>query len=344
MTKNRIYILAVWVMSLLTGCEDIFVRQIDFQGETEPEMLVLTGDFQVDAVPLVMVAHSFFFDRTDKYAKDWITDAEVSLSINNRRYALTHRDNGVYANSSIPPLQPLDTLEIVATHPLYATATAKQVMPAQVHSAVVSYELLPTNQMTVQIYLDAYHGNADDVIGIKANAMLRGIFTHSYGNGRPDRTDTLHIKLNTIYSNDIVFAEAENASIEGYYGAYSDQYLYFPASALKEPKRLQVLLDNYQLRWEREYDTVEPVRLEVEVIACTFSEYRFVQSTRNRYYTKYLPAPSNMPEQEENIMQEIMDAIQESLGEQEPVQVYTNVEGGLGHISGWSSDIHSFDF
>ena len=342
MTKNRIYILAVCVMSLLTGCEDIFVRQIDFQGETEPEMLVLTGDFQVDAVPLVMVAHSFFFDRTDKYAKDWITDAEVSLSINNRRYALTHRDNGVYANSSIPPLQPLDTLEIVATHPNYATATAKQVMPAQVHSAVVSYELLPTNQMTVQLDLEPYQGNDDDVIGIRAYAVLHGIWTRSYGN--QTRTDTAIIRLNTIYSNDIAFAEAENASIEGYYGAYSDQYLYFPASALKEPKHLQLLIDSYQLRWSRTYDTVEPVRLEVEVIACTFSEYRFVQSTRNRYYTKYLPAPSNMPEQEENIMQEIMDAIQESLGEQEPMQVYTNVEGGLGHISGWSSDIHSFDF
>ena len=329
-------------MSLLTGCEDMFVHQIDFQGETEPEMLVITGDLQLNAIPLVMVSHSFFFDRTDKYDKDWITNAEVSLSVNHRRYSLTHRDNGVYVNSSIPALQPFDTIEIIATHPNYATATARQVMPAQIHSAVTSYELLPTNQMTVQIDLDAYHGNEDDVIAIRANAILYGIWTRSYGN--QTRTDTATIRLNTIYSNDIVFAEAENASVEGYYGAYSDNYLFFPASALKEPKRLQLLIDSYHLRWGRNYDTVEPAHMEVEVMACTYSEYRFVQSTRSRYYTKYLPAPSNMPEQEENFMQEIMDAIQESLGDQEPVQVYTNVEGGLGHISGWSSNIHSFDF
>ena len=344
MRKNLPYIVTALVMTVLTGCEDMFYRRIDFNGETEPEMLVLTGDFRLDERPLVVVSHSFFFDRTDKKDQDWITDAEVSLGINGQRYALGYSGNGVYTNTAIPVLLPLDTLEIVATHPNYATATARQVMPAQIHSAVASYELLPTNQMSVQIDLDAYHGNADDVIGIKANAMLRGIFTHSYGNGRPDRTDTLHIKLNTIYSNDIVFAEAENASVEGYYGARNEYYLYFPASELKEPKRLQVLLDNYQLRWEREYDTIAPEHLEVEVTACTWSEYRFAVSTRGRYYTKYMPAPSNMPEQEENFMEEIMDAIQETLGDQEPVQVYTNVEGGLGHVSGWSSDVHSFDF
>ena len=343
MTKNRIYILILWAMSLLTGCESMFVHQIDFEGETEPEMLVLTSDFRLNEQPMVMVSHSFFFDRTDKNAKAWITDAEVSLSINGQRYAMPHRNEGVYTNTDIPVLQPHDTIEIVATHPDYATATARQIMPGQIHSTVSSYELLPTNQMTVQIDLDAYSGNADDVIGIKANGILRATWTRTYSDGRPDRTDTTHIPLNVIYSNDVVFADAENASVEGYYGASNDYYLYFPASELKEPRRIQLLVDNYQLRWEHTY-TIEPEHLEVEVMACTYSEYRFVVSTRSRYYTKYLPAPSNVPEQEENIMEEIMNAIQETLGEQEPVQVYTNVNGGLGHVSGWSSDVHSFDF
>lgn len=344
MRKSLLHIAAVLVLSVLTGCDDMFYRQIDFNGETEPEMLVLTGDFRLNSIPVVMVSHSFFFDRTDKKDKDWIEDAEVSLSINGKHYALRYREGGIYTNTDMPVLQPLDTVEIVATHPNYATATARQVMPAQIHSTVSSYEMLPTRQMTVQIDLDAYQGNADDVIGIRANGLLRATFTRSYGNSRPDRTDTLHIKLNTVYSNNVVFAEAENASVEGYYGAPENNYLYFPASELKEPRRIQLLLDNYQLRWERPYNTIEPERLEVEVMACTWSEYRFVQSTRSRYYLKYLPSPSNMPEQEENFMEEIMDAIQETLGDQEPVQVYTNVEGGLGHIAGWSGDFHSFDF
>ena len=89
---------------------------------------------------------------------------------------------------------------------------------------------------------------------------------------------------------------------------------------------------------------MEITSLTIEVIACTDSEYQFVQSTRSRYYSKYMYPPSGLPQQEENIMEEIMDAIQETLGDQEPAHVYTNVEGGLGHISGISyQTVISFD-
>ena len=55
----------------------MFIREIDFEGETEPEMLVLTSTLEVGQTPEIQVSHSFFFNRTDKRPDDWITDAQL---------------------------------------------------------------------------------------------------------------------------------------------------------------------------------------------------------------------------------------------------------------------------
>ena len=340
MRKTLIYI-ALFFCTILAGCEEMFYRQIDFNGETEPERLVVTGNLLVGLPPHIHVSHSFFFDRTDKNPLDWITDAQVSLSLNGQTYTLTYQpEDCTYANLSMPALQPFDTVEIVATHPKYATATVRQIMPSQIRSTVASYELLPTHQIAFRVDLDAYRGNPDDVIGIRANGALRITETRSYGG--EEWPDTTYTYLNTIYSNDIVFAEAENASTDGYFGAGS--FLYFPASALRKPKSILLFVDDTWLRgtWLNHAD-VEAEMLEVTVISCTYSGYRFDQSTRSSYYMKSLPTPSHLPENT-NIMEEIAVAIQSALGDQEPVQVYTNVDGGLGHIAAYSSDYHLIEF
>ena len=59
---------------------------------------------------------------------------------------------------------------------------------------------------------------------------------------------------------------------------------------------------------------------------------------------KALPTPSHLPQQDMNIMEEIAVAIQSMLGDQEPVQVYSNVEGGLGHVAAYSRDYHLIEF
>lgn len=79
-------------------------------------------------------------------------------------------------------------------------------------------------------------------------------------------------------------------------------------------------------------------------MAYTQAVYRFDQSQRDAYEAKYLPAPSGLPTQDENVMQEIMDEIQAMLGEQEPRLVYSNVDGGLGIVAGCSSSVCSYVF
>ena len=254
MQKKTTYCFLLIALMVMTGCEDMFFREIDFERDTEPEMLVLTGNFMVNQVPQVQVSHSFFLDRTDKRADDWVTDAEVSLSVNGTAYTLSY-DSVIeaYTNPTLPRLQALDTIEVTAIHPSYATAIARQVMPAQINSTVVSYEIRPNHCVAFQLDLDTYEGNADDVIAIRAQAEVEVKQTRSYGNGET-WTTTQTLQYKTLFSTDILFSEAENLSTEGYYGVNDYNYLYFPSSALNKPRRVSLFLDHYWFGMD-EYDS-----------------------------------------------------------------------------------------
>lgn len=317
----------------------MFYREMDFEGETEPEMLVVTGNWFINTVPTVLVSHSFFFDRTDKNQNDWVRDAQVCMRVNGQPYDLSYQ-NDIYADYSMPPLRTGDTVEITASHPKYETVTARQVMPGQIRCTVSKTEVLPTEQILFQLDLDAYEGNEDDVIGILADGVIERYWVTTSGASEQYPPEVLQLK--DLYSNDIVFAAAENASTQGYFGATSG-YLYFPASELKEPRSIQLLVDNNQaIRNPSKYE-FRAKQLTVEARAFTYSAYRFDVSMRSSYYDDALPPPSHLPYQE-NIMEQIMVAIQSMLGDQEPKQVYSNVENGLGHVEACSMDIHTIDF
>ena len=156
---------------------------------------------------------------------------------------MSWQNNGTYANYSMPILRAGDTVEITASHPDYQAVSAQLTMPGQVRCTVSKTEVLPTEQILFQLDLDAYEGNEDDVIGILADGVIERYWATTSGTSEQYPPEILQLK--DLYSNDIVFAEAENASTQGYFGA-SSGYLYFPASELKEPRSIQLLLDNYQ--------------------------------------------------------------------------------------------------
>jgi len=342
MRKRQLYGL-IWVLTILTvltGCEDMFYREVDFQGETVPEMLVVNGEWFLNQQPTALVSHSYFVNRTDKREDDWIRDAQVCMRVNGQPYDMSWQDNCTYANYSLPQLRAGDTVEITASHPDYQAVSARQVMPGQIRCTVSKTEVLPTEQILFQLDLDAYEGNEDDVIGILANGVIERYWVTTSGASEQYPPEVLQLK--DLYSNDIVFAGAENASTQGYFGATSG-YLYFPASELKEPRSIQLLVDNnHAVRNPSKYE-FRAKQLTVEARAFTYSAYRFDVSMRSSYYDDALPPPSHLPYQE-NFMEEIMVAIQSMLGDQEPVQVYSNVEDGLGHVAAFSIDSHTIDF
>lgn len=305
----------------------MFIHELDFQGETEPEMLVLLGKESSDYMPVLKVTHSYFFDRKDKsYRDNYIPDAAVTMRLNGKDHSMEHTSGGDYQCKESLWLQPLDTVEFVVTHPNYETASARQVLPGLVHSTLASYELQSNYWAVFDLDFDAYQGNADDVIGIKAFAKLKA--TQKW----TQRVDTLDSEY--TYSNDIVFAEAQNLSAEGYYGAKTE-LLYFPASALEHPKRIRCFADrNWTQDMKDQYKNVELLYLQVDVHSCSHDAYLYNKTLYNYRYSFTLPAPSGLPKKDGTIMDEIMESLSEMLGEQEPRQVYTNVDGGLGCVTG----------
>ena len=335
MSKKTIYLL---VCLALVSCEEMFVRQVDFKRDGEPEKMVLSGTFTVGQTPRVKVSHSYYFDRKDKSEKDSrVTDAELSMRINGQAYALSYTGDGVYKSASYPVLQAHDTVEVFATHAAYPAASTRIILPGQVKSALTQYALQPNYWLTFTLDLDAYSGNADDWIGIAAAGRLTGV--------RYDTRQQIYVtdtvRFDRLYSTDMVFSLAANPEVVGYYGTDSQHFLYFPSSALSEPRKIALFVDTYRAQdIQNRYSDIHVLDLTVHVISCTNGMYQFVQSTTNSYYAKYMYPPSGVPSPQENIMEEVMDAIQEALGEQEPLPVYSNVEGGLGHLAGMSNSYH----
>ena len=321
------YILLSVVLTVMTGCKEMFIHELDFQRETDPEMLVLLGKESSDYMPILNVTHSYYFDRKDKSYKDnYISDAAVTMRLNGKDYSLEHTSSGKYQCQELLLLQPMDTVEFTVTHPNYAKATARQVLPGIVQSSLASYELQSNYWAVFDLDFEPYQGNADDMIGIKAYAQV--VATHLW----TQRIDTL--KLEYTYSNDIIFAEAQNQSAEGYYGAKTE-LLYFPASALQQAKRIRCFADrNWTPEPKNMYENVKLIYLQVDVHSCSYDAYLYNKSLYSYRYSFTLPAPSGLPQRDGTIMDEIMDAMAEMLGEQEPRQVYTNVEGGLGCVTG----------
>lgn len=322
------YILLSVVLTLMTGCnEEIFIRELDFQGETEPEMLVLKGTEWGNSFPMLVVNHSFFFDSKDKSPKnDYVMDAVVTMRLNGKDYSMNHLAVGQYRCKDSLRLHPLDTVEFTVTHPKYSTATARQIMPGIVHSTLASYELQSNYWAVVDLDFDAYQGNADDMIGIRVYGRVEATQRIT------QRKDTL--SLDYTYSNDIVFAQAQNLSVEGYYGTLQE-VLYFPASALQQPRNIRCFADRYWTqKTKNQYKNVRLISMQVDVYSYSHDAYTYNKSMYNYLYNGSLPAPSGLPQKENTIMDDIMDELEEVLGEQEPRQVYTNVNGGLGCVTG----------
>lgn len=325
------YIFLIAILWSFSSCEEMFVHEIQFENEIEPEMLVLEG--KLGLWPYIKVSHSSFISGQKRSSEKndtvkYVEDAEVTMRHKGTTYPLEHYKSGVYKLPSRLFFNPLDTVEIIASHPRYATVTARQVMPDKVNSDLLLYELQPNHHVLFKIGFDKYAGNADDIIGVRARSVLGAT------SKRTHRRETMGSSY--LYSNDIVFAGAENLEAGGYYGTYYG-YLYFPSSVLKEPKTIEFFVDCGKLRRvidEHEND-IQIAELMVEIYSFTRDAYIYEKSVEKYDATNYtIEAPSGFPQEEGNFMDDIVDGLKEVLGEQEPRSVYSNVEGGLGCVGG----------
>lgn len=323
----------LFLLLCLTGCKEMFYREVDFSIEGEQKMLVLETENIVGRSPNILLHHTFLFGEGTN-TRSAVLDAEVSMRINGGewmalyRYGVSPAYNMLADSTRAPEIQALDTVEIRISHPEYAPITARQIMPNTIQAEMTGCEMMTNGWVSVTLRLEAYSGNADDMIAIQLDSGTVQITDQRYG-------QILNRAFEAIYSTDPVFGEALNMQAAGYYGAYRKKELFLPASALKQPIEVHLIADCMRGINKELYRDCTIRDLVLSVRACTYDYYLLEQFAR-AYKNQTLLEPSGVPSQEGNIMEEILQAVSETLGQQERVAVYTNVEGGLGYLTGYS--------
>jgi hypothetical protein len=191
--------------------------------------------------------------------------------------------------------------------------------------------------IALDIELDPYHGNPDDMIGI--GILIGSALMANKSDTADKQTEILNLEY--LYSTSADFAQAQNLQSEGYYAGSHEEFLFLPASALQDTLRLSLFADGWQLNNKREYinrNNYYPVGVQdltLEVRAYTHDSYLYEVFRRNSTGVQ-LPPPSGVPTQDGNIIQEILEEIASALGGQEMIPPFTNVEGGLGCFRAYS--------
>lgn len=339
------------LLLLLSSCEEMFYRTVDFSLEGEKEVLVLHGAYEVGSPLAVSLAHSVLANKavSGNGNGTGVTDAEVLVRANSGEWHRLYNTNEseIYnmadslASAPAPTIafHPYDTLEMQIVHPDYPAATIRQVLPAMVNARILNSFPMQEGWIAVMIEIDPYHGNPDDLIGIgleSGTAMMVN---------KQDNSDTRTLDLEYIYTTATDFAHAQNLQSEGYYAGSKNEFLFLPASVLQDTLRLALFADgqrwndNYYNQQKREnYTPAGVTDLSLEMRAYTCDSYLYEVFRRN-VKEVHLPAPYGVPTANGNIVQEILDEIASALGGQEMIPPFTNVEGGLGCFRAYSSTI-----
>lgn len=300
---------------------------------------------------------------TARRHKMYLSDARVQMRINNGEWFATTYDNKTHLYTAPQTLSPGDQVEITVSHPDYGTASAQQVVPQPVtvnaiHTTDLYPEITSDGWAQFAIDLDTYTGDPDNLIGIR---LLNAAFTcrttkrvwhteevyNEYHNNYAPRTvyDTITITdtvpLTLIYSQgemwDLPFNYASYK--EKYYGTYAPKYMYFHASELQQPKQIYLLADQAIEDNVLSRDSLQLQHLSISIDVFS-ADYNLYMTSVYAGYSLGIKLPTGVSYDNEwdedgngwyneNYMEDILKELY-YLGDQEDVQIYTNITGGLG--------------
>lgn len=328
----------------LSGCRDMFYREVDFTVEGEQKRMVLNSLCSVGAESswfvLVIYRSMLATESRSEQGQAGVTDAHVSARINSGEWhtICNYENNPTYhlldsvtSHNSGLPLEPLDTIEITVTHASYPTAHVRQVLPGTVSGRILYTDIMKEGWASVVLEIDPYQGNADDVIGIRLHG---GSIMLANKNTSATPMDVQYLDLCYLYATNAVFSELENIRIGGYYGSTGTHCLFLPASALQEKVQITLFADG---KWNdkgskrEEYFPVGISDLSLEVSAYTHDSYLYEQFTRQIQGVSIAP-PYGTPVNNGDMMQQMLEGIAAMLGGQEMIPPFTNVEGGFGCV------------
>ena len=324
------------------------------------------GKVQLDTV---WYERTYSDGTTDRYyrmehPRAFLSDASVRMRFNDGEWhtAAYDTDSKQYLVADYT-LSVGDRIELEVNHADLGTATATQTVPLPVTiSAVHTTDLYPeiTENGWVQFALDIapYTGASDAFVGIR---LRSGAFTclttkevrsketgydQQYGGTSANVTyDTVTVldtvPLTFLYGTGEMWSNTLNtrAQVGKYYGVMSPNYLYLPVTQLAQPRRIALFADqDWNFRILRQ-DSMRLLNLsiDVDVFSYDYCLYRALAETPGLYDDGLVKAPTGedsgggYDNDYDYYVDEILSGIT-SLGSQEGIQTYTNINGGIGHL------------
>lgn len=260
-----------------------------------------------------------------------------------------------------------DRIGLEVEHTALGKATAVQTVPPApairaIHTTDLYPEITPNGWVQFTIDFVDYAGDTDDIIGIR---LRQGAFACrttrevSYEREESDAqsgtytrivydtvTTSDTIPLTFLYGEGEVWNMALNHRSRGckYYGAMTPCYLYLTATQLRQNSRIALFADQ-----DRDYrvlrqDSLCLLHLSLEVAAFSRDYYRY-RATAGDAWSEYNHGAAKFPtgveydERYDYTSNDFEDIISEigSLGHQEGIQIYSNIEGGIGHFSTYTA-------
>ena len=368
------------ILTACDSDNNFFYHPVTFRGEATEEQLVLTGILHADEQPRLYVNSSRFFQDTVPmdsmfHEGGWngyylyyhnprfLPDAQVEMQINNGDWQTMYADTfsiaqyggaiGYYFTAD-RLLKEGEQAVFRVSHPRFQqVASVSQQIPFTPKAIITAlpdaYQEGEVNFINFQVELPAYRGDTSHFYRFQATTYITNHEEYQ------DPDTCFHYiwqdSYSYLYSRDIQFLtckEINKSLSKGYYG--SSLGLYAPVS--HEPTQYQLLAlqcnPKYPAPQRIGYDSIwaeiDSIVLSVETV--TRDEYlHWAKMVQGKYVSRYAPdyfaEESNNNNGMGNIVEDIQDMFDE-MGNMEGVQLYDNVEGGIGHVSAVNSNTYIF--
>lgn len=329
MKTNYIHLITIALFALLVvSCES----EIEFSGyETQP-LLVVNSFITPDSTIKVNVTKSKFF-LEENYTYDFINNAEVYIWVNGiQKEKLTFEGKGNYTAKYKP--MPGDDIKITASTPQFSLVEGSVTLPMAVPINSLDTTVKKLESTPMLDYIFDQGKQHIDTIGMYLNNQLnfKLNFTDPAGENfyrlvikqRKYFADSSYIDMPFYFnSNDLVFGTTDEGSIFNesnfnYYFEFSDEIFNGKNYGLTFYTNY-TLYEYFEPRFPPKVDKpgfepVENAELLIDLQSISKSYY---------FYIKTLKANS-------------------SVGEffSEPVQIHSNVKGGIGVIGGYTQSVY----
>lgn len=310
---------------LLASCE----KDIEFKGEMSKPLLVVNGFITPDSVIKVQVSKSRFFLSKAERTFPKVTDAKVSLYINNSLLeTIPHTAEGMYV-SSIKPL-PGDVVKIVVEKSGETTVNSETTVPKKVF--IVKIDTLNSKIIYTSGYYDGGTYQTDSAhTSTETNMLLK--FSDNINERNFYRIsmrivehyeDSIAEKSHYLSSDDIVFGTDNTNPLDG--GFSYNRYYEFSDDVFNG-KNYGLKISHYRSEYRKPDENTKPGYEDPNAPKIPLRVEYFIQlQSISRDYFFYLRSLSKNSDSVPFFT--------------EPVQIHSNVENGIGIFGSYSIHEH----